>query len=337
MSWQLAYVVLSGLLVVLNSAPLYWQFVQGNSGPIAMGVWVVLTNLIEFLAIGQEVGRVAAVFCIARFLADIVSPRATAITRKDRRRRALQDYLLSFGVPGVIMACHVLYQPNRYRLVRGRGCQVTQVMTWPTLVLRIIWSPLFAVGGTLYSAYTVYRLVRHRRNFGRVVAGAHSALTTARFIRLGAVSMAYLCVGVPLSVWSAIVNIQSSGRYYDYSWTYAHSAWHVRPVTYGDEPAHDFTSWANVIVGLIFFAAFGFGTEAITAYKRICSALHLRAGDTSQHSRSRARPTFTWTRWGSRSADCRLAPRQVPAFEIGREVGVKEGIKVVIEEEQDIV
>jgi len=36
--------------------------------------------------------------------------------------------------------------------------------------------------------------------------------------------MAYLCVGVPLSVWSAIVNIQSSGRYYDYSWTYAHSA-----------------------------------------------------------------------------------------------------------------
>jgi len=187
---------------------------------------------------------VAAVFCIARFLADIVSPRATAITRKDRRRRAIQDYLLSFGVPGVIMACHVLYQPNRYRLVRGRGCQVTQVMTWPTLILRIVWSPLFAVGGTLYSgapsppkrvrshltafsAYTVYRLIRHRRNFGRVVAGAHSALTTARFIRLGAVSMAYLCVGVPLSVWSAIVNIQSSGRYYDYSWTYTHSA--VRP------------------------------------------------------------------------------------------------------------
>lgn len=220
MSWQLAYAVLSGLLVLLNSVPLYWQFVQGNSGAIAMGVWVVLTNLIEFvrlspphllfatltlgldrsmrcsgitttstelpsgatsgsryatfslpcsqpahelipnvhlqLAIGQEVGRVAAVFCIARFLADIVSPRATAITRKDRRRRAVQDYLLSFGVPGVIMACHILYQPNRYRLVRGRGCQVTQVMTWPTLVLRIIWSPLFAVGGTLYSGTSAF-------------------------------------------------------------------------------------------------------------------------------------------------------------------------------------
>ena len=49
MSWQLAYAVLSGLLVLLNSVPLYWQFVQGNSGPIAMGVWVVLTNVIEFV------------------------------------------------------------------------------------------------------------------------------------------------------------------------------------------------------------------------------------------------------------------------------------------------
>jgi len=290
------------------------------------------------LAIGQEVGRVAAVFCIARFLADIVSPRATAITRKDRRRRAIQDYLLSFGVPGVIMACHVLYQPNRYRLVRGRGCQVTQVMTWPTLILRIVWSPLFAVGGTLYSAYTVYRLIRHRRNFGRVVAGAHSALTTARFIRLGAVSMAYLCVGVPLSVWSAIVNIQSSGRYYDYSWTYTHSAWKVHPVTYGDEPAHDFTSWANVIVGLIFFAAFGFGTEAITAYKRICSVLRLQPSHQSDSSRAR-----NWMRqlragrWAESSHENRRPPHLAPAFTIGQDVGVKHGVKVVIEEEQDIV
>ncbi|BGP51503.1 a-factor receptor [Rhodotorula kratochvilovae] len=247
MGSQLAYAVLSGLLVTLNIVPLYWQFFQGNSGPIAMGVWVVLANFIDFinaavwyndavdraplwcdirvkLSIGQGVGRLAAVFCIARFLADIVSPRATAITRQDRRRRAIHDYLLSFGVPGVIMACHVLYQPNRYSLSRGVGCTATQVMTWPTLVLRVIWPPLFAMGGTLYSAYTVYRLIRHRRNFGRVVAGAHSALTTARFMRLGAVSIAYLCVGVPLSVWSAVVNIQASGRYYDYSWAYVHSA-----------------------------------------------------------------------------------------------------------------
>lgn len=56
------------------------------------------------------------------------------------------------------MACHVLYQPNRYSIIRGVGCTVTQVMTWPTLILRVIWAPFFAVGGTLYSS-KIYRRV----------------------------------------------------------------------------------------------------------------------------------------------------------------------------------
>nr|AER30205.1 mating pheromone receptor a2 [Rhodotorula araucariae] len=361
MGSQLAYAVLSGLLVVLNIVPLYWQFVQGNSGPIAMGVWTVTGNLIGFInavvwyndavdrapvwcdiqvIVGTSVGRMAAVFCIARFLADIVSPRATAITRQDRRRRAIHDYLLSFGVPGVIMACHVLYQPNRYSLIRGVGCTATQVMTWPTLVLRTIWSPLFATGGTLYSAYTVYRLIRHRRNFGRVVAGAHSALTTSRFIRLGAVSIAYLCVGVPLSMWSTIVNVRSSGRYYDYSWAYIHSAWKVHPVTYSDAEADNLSSWGNVIVGFIFFAALGFGTEAITAYKRVASALHLRSASAVPTSHEVKRS------WSHRLASLRKGQANphhgydqdiAPAFQISREIGVKRGIKVVVKEEQNIV
>lgn len=96
-------------------------------------------------------GRVAAVFCIARFLADIVSPRATAITRTDRRKRAVYDYTVSFGVPAIAMACSALYQPYRYRITRGVGCGVPVVSCWPVLSLRVIWPPVFAIGGMLYS------------------------------------------------------------------------------------------------------------------------------------------------------------------------------------------
>lgn len=76
----------------------------------------------------------------------------------------------------------------------------------------------------IFAAYTVYRLVKHRRNFGRVVAGAHSALTTARFVRLAALSVSYLVVGLPLCLYTFSSNLQSGGLYFDYSWSYLHDA-----------------------------------------------------------------------------------------------------------------
>ncbi|GJN93881.1 hypothetical protein Rhopal_006940-T1 [Rhodotorula paludigena] len=127
--------------------------------------------------------------------------------------------------------------------------------------------------------------------------------------------MSYLCVGVPLALWSAVVNVQTSGRYYDYSWSYTHSAWKAHPVTYSETPAvADFSSWGNVIVGFIFFAAFGFGNEAVTAYKRL-----------------------RWHRLFSKFSGTALDKTSAPAFDISREVGVRHGIKVVVEEEQNIV
>lgn len=47
---QLALSIFSGLLVLLNAGPLYWQLYQGNSGPIAMGVWVIVYNLMDFVS-----------------------------------------------------------------------------------------------------------------------------------------------------------------------------------------------------------------------------------------------------------------------------------------------
>ncbi|GAA5858588.1 hypothetical protein JCM8547_001377 [Rhodosporidiobolus lusitaniae] len=354
---QLPYIICSGLLVVLNSPTLYWQFRQGNSGPIAMGIWVVLLNFNEFvnyvvwysdadnrapiwcditvkIGLGGQVGRLAAVYCIARFLANIVSPRATAITRQDRHRRALHDYLMSFGVPFLIMACHVVYQSNRFAIQRGRGCLSTQFPSWPTLILRWVWGPVFAVGGMLYSAYTLYRLVRHRRNFSRVVAGAHSALTTARFLRLAALSMSYLCIGVPLTLYSTVLNIASSGDYFDYSWTYFRSTWHAEPVTIIDTPAStDLSSWSNVIVGFIFFAAFSFGTEATEVYKKVMRTClrRNRSGSSSDEPRG-----FFQKRGQHEVAD---NPHAIQIFtrDVKSRPQYTGGVKVIVEEEENIV
>ncbi|GAA6041905.1 hypothetical protein JCM8097_000214 [Rhodosporidiobolus ruineniae] len=360
---QLPYVICSGLLVVLNSGPLYWQFKQGNPGPIAMGFWVVLLNLREFvncvvwyndainrspifcdisikISIGGQVGRLAAVYCIARFLADVVSPRATAIMRQDRRRRAIHDYFVSIGVPVLIMACHIVYQANRFALYQGEGCLPTQFMSWPTLILRVIWGPIFAVGGVFYSAYTVYRLIRHRRNFNRVVAGAHSALTTTRFIRLAALSISYLLIGVPLTIYSTITLIMQTGRYYDYSWAYFRSAWEHQPVAVGDTPLiADFPTWSNVIVGVIFFAAFGLGTEATEAYKKAARLCLPRRTEPLWPSSSDRSPTKrSWFRRRQETnLDDQARPIQISTRDMRGQVAYAAGVKVVIETEEDIV
>jgi hypothetical protein len=50
MSSFLPLIILNGLLVLLNAGPLYWQFLQGNSGAISMGVWVMIANVNGFVS-----------------------------------------------------------------------------------------------------------------------------------------------------------------------------------------------------------------------------------------------------------------------------------------------
>ncbi|GAA5852135.1 hypothetical protein JCM5353_005975 [Sporobolomyces roseus] len=344
---NLALIVCCGLLTVCNPVPLYWHIQQGNSGPVAMGVWVLIATFNDFInfvvwhddavnrapvwcdisvkvRIGVQIGRLAAVACIARFLADVVSPRATAITRQDRRRRAITDYSVAFGFPLVLMACHVLYQPNRFTLYNGIGCVVTQVLSWPTILLNIIWGPIFSTVGVLYSSkfHSATRTLTHR-----VVAGAHSALTTSRFLHLLALSISYLLVGAPLSIYSTISYVRTSEKYYDYSWEYIHSAWKLFPVVQIHTPTTpDFYSWSDVIVGFIYLAAFGAGTEAFKKIlKTTCSFL-----PSSKH----------WSRRRKETKHFDSMPVTITldsGLTGSRILNSTKGVKVVVEQEQNIV
>ncbi|SCV73067.1 BQ2448_6992 [Microbotryum intermedium] len=352
----LPLVILNGVLLALNIGPLYWQVTSGNSGAICMGFWVALANLNTFLnfaiwyrdavnrapvfcdisvkiRLGAEIGRLASIFCVARFLADIVSPRATALTRSDRRRRAIFDYSIAFGVPSLVMALHYVWQPARFAVVKGYGCNVTALMTWPTLVFRFIWPPLFAAAAVLYSeVYTGYRLVRHRRNFQRVVAGSHSALTTARFIRLAILSFSYLLIAMPLAVYGTIIDLSITGRYFEYSWTYIHSPWKLHSVLIEPIPPRaNIGTWSDVIAGLIFFAAFGFGMEAISLYSKASAYLSKVVQRTKV---DKAVPVYE----GERQV---LLWKEESAFQVSYDGAFrsqpKEGVKVVVQREEHIV
>ena len=92
----------------------------------------------------------AANVCIARFLAQVVSPKATIITVRDQRNRAIFDYSLAFGLPILVMATQIVYQPVRFGIVKSIGCAYSFVISWPTFVLWMIWGPILALTAALY-------------------------------------------------------------------------------------------------------------------------------------------------------------------------------------------
>lgn len=118
----------------------------------------VLCDIAVKIQLGGEVGLLASTMCIAKFLATIVSPRATALTPRNRRNRALFDYSISLGVPALVMATHIIYQPDRYEIQTGGGCLPTLSLTWPTLILYEVWPPLFAATGVLYSGRLIHSI-----------------------------------------------------------------------------------------------------------------------------------------------------------------------------------
>lgn len=50
MPTQLPYIICTAILILLNVGPLVWQFKQGNSGPIAMGVWIMVGSIHELVS-----------------------------------------------------------------------------------------------------------------------------------------------------------------------------------------------------------------------------------------------------------------------------------------------
>ena len=102
------------------------------------------------MSLGGPIGLLAANVCIVRFLARVVSPKATLITSRDQRNRAIVDYALCLGLPIFVMATHIVYQPVRYGIAKTLGCQVVGVITWPTFILWLIWSPLLALIAAIY-------------------------------------------------------------------------------------------------------------------------------------------------------------------------------------------
>lgn len=106
----------------------------------------------------------------------------------------------------------------------------------------------------------LYRLVKHRRNFTKLLATSDSALTTSRFVRLGLLSGTYILFTVPMSAYQLVTQIQAGGTYIPYDWHEIHRGVSLRCAAHALvrdlrtlTDTHDVSQYSK---GVVFYAVF---------------------------------------------------------------------------------
>lgn len=87
-------------------------------------------------------GLLISNYCIIRYLASVVTPNNGVECRQSSRRRMITDYLACFAVPAIIATSSVVFQVARYQVFKLVGCSTVSALTWPTLIIFLIWSPI---------------------------------------------------------------------------------------------------------------------------------------------------------------------------------------------------
>lgn len=72
---------------------------------------------------GLNSGLAAASLCINRRLAGIASARSVLVDRKQKRRSVVVDLIIGVGIPVAVMAASYVFQPHRFDIMEGVGCE----------------------------------------------------------------------------------------------------------------------------------------------------------------------------------------------------------------------
>lgn len=178
-STTVAVIVLTLINVILDTPPLIWHIRNRNVAAAGLVYWILQANLMNFinaliwptddvgkwfqgrvlcdletkLIPASYVGVVGSLVGIMRRLAGILDTEKTIITptSAQRQRQLGLDIFLSFGFPSVIMALHYVVQPFRFAVRTTMGCYPPYDLSWPSIVLILMWPAILAVIVVYYS------------------------------------------------------------------------------------------------------------------------------------------------------------------------------------------
>ncbi|KAJ7588784.1 STE3-like pheromone receptor [Mycena floridula] len=294
---------------ILCLIPLPWHFQAWNSGTCAFMIWTSALCLVGFvnsivwagsvdniapiwcdistqIILGAAVGIPASTLCITRRLYRITAIRTVSVTREDKRRAIMADLLIAVGLPVLVLGLHVIVHPHRFDIFEEIGCYPATYNTLPAYFLYYMWPLVIGSASFVYSCLTLRSFWNRRAQFSEIMS-SNKALSPSRYFRLMLLALVDIMFTIPVGGY--VLYVAGRGEMQPWiSWNDTHFDFgHVRlfPSTFWRENHElviglQLTRWLSVFSAIVFFALFGFATEARRNYRLVFLSIAKRFGYT---------------------------------------------------------
>lgn len=280
------------IIMLLIIPPMIWHFRNRNIGATVLVAWSTILLFFNFinaiiwpndnisnwyngvglcdieikLQIASQVALPAALACILRALAAVLdTDRATVVqTKAMRRRNYMIDLACCFGAPVLQMIFQYIVQSRRYYIYGISGCLAAVSNSWLTIFLLGVPIWIWNIVDTYYAVLILIRLYRYRAAFRSILA--NNDTTKSRFMRLYLICILWVLAYIPVQLYTIYVNV--SIDLVPYSWSTVHDPenWsNIVMVPSGGSIVYDRWIWLGG--GVLVFAFFGFGRDAVNMYR----------------------------------------------------------------------
>lgn len=294
------YVIYSFIGFICSVIPSIWHWKYRNVAPLCLIFWISACSLICFInsivwfngveakspgyiycdiatkiILGSTSGELGAIAAISHYLSKIMSPVHSSVqTKTIRRRQAIEDLLMSFTCPIIMICLHYVIQSARYVINGVNGCVPWSDQSWPTVIIVLIWPPIFGSISAYYSAKVIYLYFKKQKEFQNVLRDSKTSMTLSRFVRLIGICSLLVTVYLPLNIYMLYTNIfliiQSK---INYSWDHVHQWGHG--IAYLKNDKISFNLWLIPSNSIVVFIFFGMGSDAIVMYKEVARKLYI--------------------------------------------------------------
>ncbi|KAK7026815.1 a-factor receptor [Paramarasmius palmivorus] len=289
--------ILSCIGFFLSIIPLPWHIQAWNSGTCAFMLWTAAFCLVKFvnsvvwagnvnnvapvwcdistqIMMGATIGVPASTLCISRRLYKIAAIRTVSITHADKLRAVLEDVGIALGIPIAVLIMHIPVHAHRFDIFEDIGCMPVTYNTLAAYFLFWMWPIILGVISLGYSVMNLRTFYMRRAQFSSLVATT-SAMNTSRYLRLMVLAVVDIMFTVPLGIY--VVYIGSAGVPLEpwISWDDTHFMWtrvQLVPALFwrSNQTAvisSELNRWLAVFCAFLFFALFGFASEAQKNYR----------------------------------------------------------------------
>ncbi|KUJ12931.1 STE3-domain-containing protein [Mollisia scopiformis] len=207
---------------------------------------------------------------LSKGLADCLDTNNATVhpTAASKRRELLFNVMFCWAIPVLQMALHYVIQNGRYQIFPVFGCSDVIDDSWPTILIIMIWCPIFTFSTLYYAVILLIRLRKHRRTISSALKTSGSGFAARKYLKLVIITMSLIVIYVPVQF---VFFFQVLPRKLEpYSWSRIHdpATWHLIEYQHtGDAPLIQYQGWAGIVTSFLIWAYFGFNDTAVDTYR----------------------------------------------------------------------